>query len=336
MVDQLTENLVKKALSRRGFLASAGAVTAATMVGCGNDTTFTPTQVTTPTAAVTVADADVLNFALNLEYLEATFYLYAATGSGLSAADSLSGGAVTIKSNAAVPFVSPLYKQLAAELAQTELQHVRALQAAIKLIGGTAVAAPALDLQNSFNAVAKLAGITGGTFDPFASDLNFIVGALVFEDVGVTAYTGAANLFSTAAATNGVLSAAAGIQAAESYHAGSLRTLLAGNATATGVYTSLNNFNLISAVRASVGGGNETPVVTGTSTGAATAQTATTPATYTGPSSIVAADSTNALGYARTTDQVLHIVYGTGGGAGVSSGGFFPSGLNGLVKTTTA
>ncbi len=336
MVDQLVTKLTQKALSRRGFLAGAGAVTAATMTGCSNDATFTPTQVTTPTPAVTITDSDVLNFALNLEYLEASYYLYAATGSGLLSADSLSGGAVTVKNNPKVPFVSTLYQQIAAELAQTELQHVRALQAAIKAVGGTPVAAPPIDLLNSFNAVAKLAGIAGGVFDPFANDLAFIVGSLVFEDVGVTAYTGAANLFSAAAATNGVLSAAAGIQAAEAYHAGSLRTLLAGNATATGVYTSLNNFNLITAVRASVGGGNETPVLSGSSTGAATAQVATTPAAYTGPSSIVAADSTNALGYARTTDQVLHIVYGTGGAAGVSSGGFFPSGLNGLVKTTTA
>ncbi len=335
MVDQLVDKLTQKALSRRGFLASAGAVTAATMVGCGNDTTFTPTQVTIPTPAATVGDADVLNFALNLEYLEATYYLYAATGAGLSSTDSMGGGAVTIKSGAAVPFVTPLFRQIAAELAQTELQHVRALQAAIKLIGGTPVAAPAIDLQNSFNAVATLAGI-GSTFDPFASELAYLVGSLVFEDVGVTAYTGAATLFSSAAKTNGVLSAAAGIQAAEAYHAGALRTLLAGNAAATGTYTSLNNFNSIVAVRASVGGGNETAVFSGTSSGAATAQSGPTPPVYTGPSSIVAADSTNALGYARTVSQVLHIVYGTGGSAGVSSGGFFPSGMNGLVKTTTA
>lgn len=328
MVDQLTQKLAQKALSRRGFLAGAGVATAATMVGCSNNTTFTPTQTTTPTAAVTIADSDILNFALNLEYLEAEFYLRAATGTGLSSADSLGGGAVTVKSSSAVPFVTPLFREIAAELAQTELQHVRALQAAIKLIGGTPVAAPAIDLLNSFNAVAKLALINGGTFDPFANELNFIVGALTFEDVGVTAYTGAAGLFSTAAASNGILSAAAGIQAAEAYHAGALRTLLAGNAVSTNIYTSLSNFNAITVVRASVGGGNETQVTTGVSQ--------SLPQSYTGPSTIVAADSTNALGYARTTDQVLHIVYGTGGGSGVASGGFFPSGTNGLIKTTTA
>jgi hypothetical protein len=54
------------------------------------------------------------------------------------------------------------------------------------------------------------------------------------------------------------------------------------------------------------------------------------------PSSIVAADTTNAKAFPRTTDQVLHIVYGTGGGAGVTKGAFFPAGLNGTIKATAA
>ena len=50
--------------------------------------------------------------------------------------------------------------------------------------------------------------------------------------------------------------------------------------------------------------------------------------------SIVAADPTNAIGFKRTTDQVLHIVYGAAGGAGVTKGGFFPAGLNGRISAT--
>lgn len=328
MVDHLVDKLTQKALSRRGFLASAGAVTAATMVGCGNDTTFTPPQPVTPTPAVTITDVDVLNFALNLEYLEANFYLLGATGAGLSSADSLNGGAITVRSNPKVTFSNSLYAQFAAEQAQQEIQHVRTIQATIKSLGGTPVSAPAFDYLNSFNAIAKAGGISGGTFDPFANEQSFLVGSLTFEDVGVTAYTGAANLITSKA----VLSAAAGIQAAEAYHAGALRTFISGYAAATGMYTYLNMFQMIQSVRATLGGGNETTLTTGT---VSTQYATPVPPVFSGPSTIVAADSTNALGYARTTDQVLHIVYGAAG-TGLASGGFFPAGLNGTVKTTTA
>ena len=50
---------------------------------------------------------------------------------------------------------------------------------------------------------------------------------------------------------------------------------------------------------------------------------------------IVAADTTNAIAFERTTDQVLHIVYAAGPGV-VASGGFFPNGLNGTIKATAA
>jgi hypothetical protein len=53
-------------------------------------------------------------------------------------------------------------------------------------------------------------------------------------------------------------------------------------------------------------------------------------------SSIVACDTTNAIAFARTTDQVLHIVYGGTSGVGVAKGGFFPAGLNGNIKTTAS
>jgi len=237
---------------------------------------------------------------LNLEYLEASYYLYAATGSGLSASD-MGSNAGTVTGGAQVPFASKIQQEYAYEIAQDELNHVRFLRSAL---GNTAVSMPDIDLKNSFNAAASAAGI-GASFNPFASYETFLLGAFVFEDVGVTAYTGAAPLLKD----KNFLNAAAGIQAVEAYHAGEIRTLV----VAAG-QTYVDLANKISALRAKLGGGNET-TLTGTS--------------------IVASDPTNAIAYSRTTDQVLQIVYGMVGG-NVASGLFFPNGLNGTIKSTAA
>jgi hypothetical protein len=313
IVEKKLNDLIDKALSRRQFLAGAGTTAAAALVvGCNNSST-TPSPTPTPSPApLEFPDNDILNFALNLEYLEAEFYLYAATGSGLSSADALAGAGTTIvpANTVAVPWTSPTQAQFAAELAQTELDHVRYLQGAITANSGTPVPRPAIDL-TFFGAIGVAANFTTApTFNPFADPNSFLVGAFTFEDVGVTAYAGGG----PALISNTLLSGVAGLQAAEAYHAASIRTQIAGGAANTGVATYLNWANKISALRANLGGGNETQLSL---------------------SSIVAADPTNAIGFSRTTDQVLHIVYGAAG-AGLSKGGFFPNGLNGTIKTTAS
>ncbi len=316
-MNETMKNLTQSALTRRGFLATAGAASAATLIGCGSSGTPKSPPIVPPTSTP-LTDVDVLNFALNLEYLEAEFYLRAATGAGIPTADMAGGVAAVVPATTKVDFSSsPLFQQIANELAQTELQHVRAIQATIKALGGTPVPMPKIDYVAGFAAVAAAAKLT--SFNPFADPFSFFVGALTFEDVGVTAYTGAATLLSNAT----VLSAAAGIQAAEAYHAGALRTILVGGAIAAGSTTYLDDYNAISGVRATLGGGNETPLMTGIS------------GTTVGPSSIVAADSTNSLAFPRTTDQVLHIVYASSTAVS-TSGGFFPAGVNGNIKATAS
>lgn len=316
-------------LSRRGFIAGAGTATVAALSGCGNDSATTGSTsgtTTTPAPAATLTDSDILNFALNLEYLEAEFYLRAATGAGIASTDG--GGTVT--GGTKVNFTTPFIQQVANEIAAAELAHVRAIRATIASLGGTAVGAPAIDFTNAFNALASAAGI-GSTFNPFADQSSYLLGAAVFEDVGVTAYTGAAALLSSKT----VLSAAAGIQATEAYHAATLRALIAYSGNSANAL--ITNFNKVVTLRGQLGGSGSTTFETQLSAGSATAAAATNgPVTNVTPATIVAADATNALAFARTTSQVLHIVYATQPGTLTASGGFFPAGMNGTIKTPTA
>lgn len=280
------------------------------IAGCnGNSSNPIPSGPSGPVyPPLTFMDNDILNFALNLEYLEAEFYLRAATGNGLSAADAgASAGAVT--GGKMVPGLTTPVQNYLNAVAQDELNHVRAIQATITGNSGTPVPRPTIDFTAAFNTLAASAGI-GASFDPFSSMQAFLVGAFVFEDVGVTAYNGAA----PAITSNKILDAAAGIAAVEAYHAAEIRTLLVGLASQANDQTYVGYANLISKLRATLGGGKETQLST---------------------TSIVAADPMTAVGFSRTTDEVLHIVYGKTG-AGVKSGVFFPNGLNGTIFTTTS
>ena len=258
-----------------------------------------------------VTDTDILNFALNLEFLEAQFYTLATTGMTLTQAAGIStasgsgsaGGTVTVKPGAMVPFTAgDSLQSFAMEVAQDEQNHVKFLQSALST---SAVAMPNIDLLNSFNALAQAAGL-GSSFDPFASETNFLIGAFIFEDVGVTAYQGAAPLISNTT----YLDKAVGIHGVEAYHAASVRTRIFQAGTAAQQIS-----QAVAATRAKLDGtGNDDIGVGVNSAGAAT---------------IVDNDS-NGMTYARTTSQVLSIVYG--GGAAGTGGAFYPNAMNGNIK----
>jgi hypothetical protein len=288
--------------------------------------------------AATLTDADILNFALNLEYLEANFYSLAVNGVTIDQLPTPIGitgtgtqGTVTTKGNfAAVPFSLPTVKAYATETATEEGKHVSFLRGAL---GAAAVAQPAIDLFNSFNALASGAGV-GSAFDPFASDANFLIGAYIFEDVGVTAYHGAAGSLTSAAN----LGYAGGILAVEAYHAGLVRTTInavdAGSGTLTGITQKISAFRSMLANPSSA---PTTQITNGGITGAddqginnslmvALNGTAATFASTT----ILDADN-NSVTFARTPQQILAIVTGTTPAATTHQGVFFPAGLNGTI-----
>ncbi|MDQ3990607.1 MAG: ferritin-like domain-containing protein [Actinomycetota bacterium] len=252
------------------------------------------------------SDAAILNFALNLEYLEAEFYQRAVTGNGLP--DDLIGGPTppgAVSGGREVPFESDVVRAYAEEIAADELAHVRFLRSAL---GGAAVSRPALDIDAAFTAAAMAAGLIqeGETFDAYANEDNFILAAYIFEDVGVTAYKGAAPLIDNKT----FLEAAAGILAVEAYHAANIRNVI--------VSKGLQEPSVkISDARDSLDGPSDLDQGV----------------LLDGAINIVPSDA-NAIAFSRSPGQVLNIVYLNP--AETDRGGFFPAGVNGDVKTSAA
>ncbi|QNA85932.1 ferritin-like domain-containing protein [Sphingomonas sp. So64.6b] len=311
-----------------GVALAAGASSLLAACGGGDDSTPTPTPTATgtptptPTSTSTstpaATDADVLNFALNLEYLLAQFYQFAANGAGLAATlITGSGTAGAATGGRQVTFTDPLVQQYAKEIAADKLAHVTFLRSVL----GTAVAAqPAIDIgvtaTSAFSKLAQNAGVVGAgaAFDVYANDANFLLGAFMLADVGVTAYRGGAGLIGSKT----YIEAAAGILAAHAYHAGLIRTVLYQKGVATPSLRT--DAGKISDAR---------DALDGTGTGADKDQGITGDATT---ANITPADA-DGLAFSRTLGQVLNIAYLNP--ASVVGGGFFTAGLNGTIKTSS-
>ncbi len=295
---------------RRRFLTDVlglGAVGAAGLAASG-------VAARAQTAAPPVNDPALLNFALNFDYLVSEYATLGATGQtiedlGIPCYGLNTGagnpGKLTVKGSPKVPFATAATAQIANELAVQEQRHVVFLRNTLLAFGAQPAARPALDLLNSFNTLAAAAGLPT-PFDPFANEVNFLLGTFILEDVALTALHGAAPLLKN----KDVIFAAAGLLGIEGYHSAVIRTNLfqLGQGPAT---------DLIAALRVKLGDSVDYGVDNGP-LGAGPKGTA----------SIALADA-NALAPSRTTRQVLNIVYGA---VNAASGGFFPNGLNGPIR----
>ncbi len=264
-------------LNRRRFLQAAGVTAgiATTMgvAGCGGVLGVDPEAGPAPSIS------DVLQFALNLEYLEASFYLYITTGNGLQTVD-MGPNPGTVTGGKKVNFTDPNVAAIANQLAGDEQAHVRLIRGALQAVGVTPVSMPNLNL-------AALGAPT--------DDASFLALARQLETTGTSAYEGGIQYLSLQPKA---VTYAALIHDTEAQHEAALRQFC----IAKGVTSpAVDKFD-------------RPPVL--------------------GPQTIFNTSPLTGLNTARNASEVLQIVYGAPGKTGVSSGGFYPNGLNGNVKTT--
>ena len=145
------------------------------------------------------------------------------------------------------------------------------------------------------------------THDPFADEISFFLGGMLFEDVGVTGYKGATPLIQDKELQEDI----AGVLAVEAYHMGMARSLLfqAGDEAREAA-------NAITEARGELNGMPE--IEQGIEVN--------------GHANFVPSDD-RGIAFSRTPQQVLQIGYVTPE-TGVSSSGFFPDGVNGDLAST--
>jgi hypothetical protein len=154
--DSTPEDLLSGGSSRRGFMTQAGMATLGLFGASQLGAVEGLTGLAKAGGGTAQSDIDILNFALNLEYLEAEFYLRAVFGRGLDDSDTTGTGTRgNVTGGSAVPFVTPMLRDFAAEIAADEEAHVKFIRSTL---GSAAIARPRIDLQQSFTNAASRRG----------------------------------------------------------------------------------------------------------------------------------------------------------------------------------
>src|SRR5436309_2779052 len=164
-----------------------------------------------------IHEQDILNFALNLEYLEAEFYTYATTGKSItsfgigtkgqvSGSNPTTGGTTVGGKQVTFSDSESVLRDIATQIGADERAHVALLRGALR---SSACAMPNIDL--------------GALGFGFGNQNDFLRAARILEDIGVTAYSGAAGFLKTP----DIITAAACLLGAEAEHAATIRTQIA-------------------------------------------------------------------------------------------------------------
>ena len=279
MPKNMFDDLASASSNRERFMKKIDAAASAMMSGGGSPAG----------KSEHITETDILNFALNLEYLEAEFYTYAVTGKsitsfgigidGKATGDNPATGGTTAGGSLVKFDNNEIFSgDIAAEIGSDERAHVVLLRDAL---GSAAVAKPNINL----NAL----GIG------FGSQTEFLTVARILEDIGVTAYTGAAGMLRTPE----IITTAARLLAAEAEHAGSIHTQVA----------------RLKIPSSPVDGADLIPPPSGKNT------------------QYLSIQLKNGLAATRTAGQVLYLAFGMQ--ANAKQGGFFPTGLNGAITMSS-
>ncbi|CAA7048099.1 unnamed protein product [Microthlaspi erraticum] len=276
-----------------------------------------PEPAASNSTSCTDQDRKLLEFPLNLEYLEAEFFLFGALGFGLDkvAPNLTMGGPSPFGAQKAN--LDPLTRDVILQFAWQEVGHLRAIKKTVK-----GFARPQLDL--SIKSFAKVMNDAVGKklippFNPYANSFNYLIASYLVPYVGLTGYVGANPKLQCPASRKLV----AGLLGVESGQDAVIRTMLYARAKYIvhpyGI-TVAEFTNKISILRNKLGkkGLKDEGLVVPKLMGAEGQISG----------NVLAGDEMS-LAYDRTPEEILRIVYGSGNES--VPGGFYPMGGDGEI-----
>ncbi|XP_028105236.1 desiccation-related protein PCC13-62-like [Camellia sinensis] len=268
-------------------------------------------------SAIPGSDIDLLEFPLNLEYLEAEFFLWGSLGYGLdSIAPNLTmGGPPPVGTTKAR--LDPFTKDVILQFAFQEVGHLRAIKNTVRGFPRPLLNLSAEAFGNVMNSAFGRA--LKPAFDPYANELNFLLASYVIPYVGLTGYVGANPKLQSPISKRLV----AGLLAVESGQDAVIRGLLYERARekVTPYEITVAEFtDRISELRNKLGsaGVKDEGLIVPTFQGAEGKLRG----------NVLAGDQ-NSVGYDRTPEEILRIIYSSGDEH--VPGGFYPKGADGRI-----